>query len=986
LLQAINEHKPLVDKLNKTGGALTRLCGEEDAAKVQGILESDNQRYNALKSALRARQQALEEAMQETSKFTDKLDGMLSALANTADQVNNAEPISAHPGKIQEQIAENAAILEDLDKRKSAYDAVKKAADDMINKAGPSANPAVRDIKAKLTRLNSLWNHIQNAGNNRGKSLDDALALAEKFWDELQAIMQSLKELERTLSSQDPPAVEPTAIQQQKSALEDIKHEIQQAQPEVEECRKTGRKLMTVCGEPDKPEVKKHIEDLDSAWENVTSLYARREQNLIDAMEKSMEFHDMLQKLLDFLDNSERKFERMGALGADIDAVKDQIRQLKDFKSEVDPQMVKVEALNRQAQELTARTSPDQATRIKKPVADVNRRWDDLLKAIVDRQRALEHALLRLGQFQHALEELLVWINRTEKTLDSLQPVLGDPAVIEVELAKLKVLVNDIHAHQSSVDTLNDAGRQLIESEKGSQDATTTQRRLNELNNRWNGLQNKAEQRQSELEAALREAQAFNAEIQDLLLWLGDIDSALASSKPVGGLPETAKEQLTRFMEVYDELEKTRPKVDSVLQQGQGYLKRSTEGAASNLQHNLKTLKQRWDSVLNRANDKKIKLEIALKEATEFHDALQAFVDWLTKAESILGGMHPVSRVMETILQQIEDHKAFQKDVGAHREIMLNLDKKGTHLKYFSQKQDVILIKNLLISVQHRWERVVSKSAERTRALDHGYKEAKEFHDAWTDLCAWLDNAKVQLDEMTATLGNDPEKIKVLLNKHKEFQRQLGTKQPAYDATMKAGRVLKDKSPKSDHAHLQEMLNELKNKWNSVCTNSVDRQRKLEEALLFTGQFKDAIGALLDWLKKAEKELSKETPVHGDLDTVMALVEQHNTFQGELDKRAGQVSSVKSTAEELLKSASVEDASTIRNQTRELSSVWEKVVGLADGRQRRLSDALKQAEELHKAVHMLLEWLSDAEMKLRFAGPLPDSEEETQQQLSDHRK
>jgi hypothetical protein len=77
---------------------------------------------------------------------------------------------------------------------------------------------------------------------------------------------------------------------------------------------------------------------------------------------------------------------------------------------------------------------------------------------------------------------------------------------------------------------------------------------------------------------------------------------------------------------------------------------------------------------------------------------------------------------MEIILEQIEEHKTFQKDVGVHRETMLALDKKGTHLKYFSQKQDVILIKNLLISVQHRWERVVSKSAERTRALDHGYK------------------------------------------------------------------------------------------------------------------------------------------------------------------------------------------------------------------------------------------------------------------------
>nr|NVI78239.1 short stop [Cucujiformia]NVI78243.1 short stop [Cucujiformia]NVI78248.1 short stop [Cucujiformia]NVI78268.1 short stop [Cucujiformia]NVI78270.1 short stop [Cucujiformia] len=163
-------------------------------------------------------------------------------------------------------------------------------------------------------------------------------------------------------------------------------------------------------------------------------------------------------------------------------------------------------------------------------------------------------------------------------------------------------------------------------------------------------------------------------------------------------------EQFERFMEIYNEIEDNRPKVETVLAQGQEYLKRGSN-TASNLQHNLRTLKQRWDSVTARANDKKIKLEIALKEATEFHEALQAFVNWLTNAEKILTNLKPVSRVLETIQQQIEEHKVFQKDVGAHREIMLQLDKKGTHLKYFSQKQDVILIKNLLISVQHRWER-----------------------------------------------------------------------------------------------------------------------------------------------------------------------------------------------------------------------------------------------------------------------------------------
>ena len=91
--------------------------------------------------------------------------------------------------------------------------------------------------------------------------------------------------------------------------------------------------------------------------------------------------------------------------------------------------------LSRQADELTERTSPDQARRIKEPLAEVNRRWGDLNKSIVVRQKELEHALLRLGQFQHALSELLVWIERTDKTLDTLKPVYGDPQVIEVELA-----------------------------------------------------------------------------------------------------------------------------------------------------------------------------------------------------------------------------------------------------------------------------------------------------------------------------------------------------------------------------------------------------------------------------------------------------------------------------------------------------------------------------------------------------------------------
>lgn len=61
LQQSIAGHKPLVDKLIKTGEALSKLCGDEDALKLQDTVENDCDRYNALKAELRQRQQELEQ-------------------------------------------------------------------------------------------------------------------------------------------------------------------------------------------------------------------------------------------------------------------------------------------------------------------------------------------------------------------------------------------------------------------------------------------------------------------------------------------------------------------------------------------------------------------------------------------------------------------------------------------------------------------------------------------------------------------------------------------------------------------------------------------------------------------------------------------------------------------------------------------------------------------------------------------------------------
>lgn len=54
----------------------------------------------------------------------------------------------------------------------------------------------------------------------------------------------------------------------------------------------------------------------------------------------------------------------------------------------------------------------------------------------------------------------------------------------------------------------------------------------------------------------------------------------------------------------------------------------------------------------------------------------------------------------------------------------------------------------------------------------------------------------------------------------------------------------------------------------------------MEEALLFSGQFMDALQALVDWLYKVEPQLAEDQPVHGDLDLVMNLMDAHKVRGG----------------------------------------------------------------------------------------------------------
>ncbi|XP_044853520.1 microtubule-actin cross-linking factor 1 isoform X8 [Mauremys mutica] len=986
LRESIAEHKPHIDKLLKIGPQLKELNPEEGAMVQEKYLTAETM-YARIKEEVRQRALALDEAVSQSTQFHDKIEPMLETLENLSSRLRMPPVIPAEVDKIRECISENKNSTMELEKLQPTFEALKRRGEELIGRSqGADKDLAAKEIQDKLNQMVFFWEDIKAQAEGRESKFLDVLELAEKFWYEMATLLTTVKETQDIVHDLESPGIDPSIIKQQVEAAETIKEETDGVHEELEFIRVLGAELIMACGETEKPEVKKSIDEMNNAWENLNKTWKERLEKLEEAMQSAVQYQDTLQAMFDWLDNTVIKLCNMPPVGTDLNTVKEQLNEMKEFKMEVYQQQIEMEKLNHQG-ELMLKKATDETDRdiIREPLTELKHLWENLGEKIAHRQHKLETALLALGQFQHALAELMAWLTHTEELLDAQRPINGDPRVIEVELAKHHVLKNDVLAHQATVETVNKAGNELLESSAGD-DASSLRNRLEKLNSCWESVLQKTEEREQQLQSTLQQAQGFHGEIEDFLLWLTRMESQLSASKPTGGLPETAREQLNAHMELYAQLKANEEVYSQLLAKGRLILlSRDDSGSGSKTEQSVTLLEQKWNLVSAKMEERKSKLEDALNQATEFQNSLQDFINWLTLAEQSLNIATPPSLILNTVLSQIEEHKVFANEVNAHRDQIIELDQTGNHLKFLSQKQDVVLIKNLLVSVQSRWEKVVQRSVERGRALDDARKRAKQFHEAWKKLVDWLEDAENHLDS-ELEISNDPDKIKLQLSKHKEFQKTLGGKQPVYDTTIRTGRALKEKAVLPDDTQkLDNLLGEVRDKWDTVCGKSVERQHKLEEALLFSGQFMDALQALVDWLYKVEPQLAEDQPVHGDLDLVMNLMDAHKVFQKELGKRTGTVQVLKRSGRELIEN-SRDDTTWVKGQLQELSNRWDTVCKLSVSKQTRLEQALKQAEEFRTAVHMLLEWLSEAEQTLRFRGALPDDAEALQSLIDVHKE
>uniref|UniRef100_A0A914REG8 Uncharacterized protein n=1 Tax=Parascaris equorum TaxID=6256 RepID=A0A914REG8_PAREQ len=266
----------------------------------------------------------------------------------------------------------------------------------------------------------------REAVRQRAEALETAIEHSSQFTDRLDVILanlggaaaqrcqKALDELRSKIDDIQPATGQPSLIEQQRTTLmarffaefEGIEVEMNDAQPLMSELRVAGRDLCEIVADEERAHVEQQIGAVEDNWATVTDIFARKNADLVDAMEKAMDFHGLLSELLEWLNETEEK-----------------LQSLEQLRSVLDEKAIQKEQLNQMCANLCADVNAHQhqSAVIRAPINDLNSRWNRLYASLNERQQKMERALLEMGQFSQAYEQLIGWIEKTEHVLDEVR-------------------------------------------------------------------------------------------------------------------------------------------------------------------------------------------------------------------------------------------------------------------------------------------------------------------------------------------------------------------------------------------------------------------------------------------------------------------------------------------------------------------------------------------------------------------------------------
>nr|CAD7403707.1 unnamed protein product [Timema cristinae] len=763
-------------------------------------------------------------------------------------------------------------------------------------------------IQAKREEIIAYWESLTTKAKGRRLKLDESYYL-HRFLADFRDLISWINDMKAIISA-DELAKDVAGAEALLERHQEHKGEIDAREDSFRATAEAGQQLLD-REHYASDEVKEKLTVLANEKTSLLSMWEERRILYEQCMDLQLFYRDTEQA--DTWMAKQEAFLANEDLGDSLDSVEALIKKHEDFEKSLAAQEEKIKALDEFATKLIEGqhyAADDVAHRR----AMLLERRSALLDKSAQRRAILDDAS-RLQQFERDCDETKGWIN--EKLKFAKDDSYLDPTNLNGKVQKQQNFEQELNANKSRMEEITSTGQELIEANHYASDGI--QSRMDEIVSLWETLVRATENKGSMLQEASQQQQ-FNRTVEDVELWLSEIEGQLMSEDY--GKDLTSVQNLQKKHALLEaDVASHQDRIEGIKLASAQFVERG-HFDADNIRSKEVALTDRYTALQRPMNIRKQRLLDSLQVQQLFRD-IEDEEAWIREKEPVAASTNR-GRDLIGVQNLMKKHQAVLSEINNHENRMVAVCQSGQQMLddgHFASDE----IKQRVGALTDHWTQLKEKALQRKQDLEDSLQAHQYFADA-NEAESWMKEKEPIVSNID--YGKDEDSGEALLKKHEALVSDL----EAFGNTITA---LRDQA----------------------------QSCRQQETPVIDVSGKECVMALYDYTEKSPREVSMKK---GDVLTFQQQgtnTQQHDWWKVEVNDRQGFVPAAYVKKIEAGLSASQQnlaDKNSIAARQNQIEGQYDQLLGLAKERQNKLNETVKAYVLVREAAD-LSTWIKDKE-------------------------
>ena len=901
-----------------------------EAPKVVKVMEEVTLRRENIKEQSATRHKNLDNSMlyAQFNRDVVEAEGWIDDKLAIAyeDDFQDVTDLESKMKKLQKHQAFEAECVANTDRMEQ----IKEQGDVLLKKKHKQDK-----VKQSLQRLNSKWNELLKASNDRGKGLGEAKDILE-FNEQVDKVEMWIREKESLVNAGDLGRDYEHCCELQKKANDQESAGITVDNGRIKFICDLADKLISQ-GRTDTAIVKQRRDTMNQKWKEIQGELELYKQNLSCALE----IHAFNRDVDDINDRMNEKAILLSNedLGKDLPGVESLQRKQEEIERDMSALQNQLEKLESLAGKL-CRKYPEKAESIKTTQKEADENWEKL-EDLSDKRKMSLSKSYELQKFLHDTKELVSWSNNMINIMNSGE-LAKDVPEAEIMLQLHHERKAEIDGRKSHFAAVREHGNRLISEKHYAAD--DIQKAVGQLDHAKLSL-NGAWDKRNNLLTQCHDLQMFKETSEQTEAWISTKEAFLAN-EDLGNTLYSVEALIKK----HDGFEKmTMAQQDRVedMRQFATTLQEQQHYAINEITDRCQSVLDRYKRLLDSMAARKKKLEDS-KNYQLFLRHLYEVSNWINEKLQI--ALDESYRDPTNLQAKIQKHVAFDAEVSANRNRVDFVKEEGqglTEEKHYASDD----IKKRLEELELSWQALIAASAEKKDRLQDAYR-ALMFNRVIDDLMVWMDEIENQLS--SEDHGKDLTSVNYLLKKHQMLEQDIANHKEKVQDIKDAAQVFKD-AKHFMNKELQTRAKETSDRYSSLTEPSKIRRDNLEDAMLMY-QYNRDIEDEMSWIEE-KKPVATSTDLGNTLVAVQNLMKRHTTLESEIVAHEPLIDYVASSAERMVKAKHFA-SDDIEQRLKELRKELQELKTLASVRKLKLQESL-EAQKFYTEVSEVDVWMEE---------------------------